>query len=162
MTAAPILEKAFPDTIEPTPASPWGANPMVAAAQMLRAAARLPYDASRPDRWRRSFQQLVGDAAQAVGMYRVPLRQPATAINFDRADWRRFDRAAARRCKEHLAIAERVRRLNRRAEQEAIEIHNAVDMMEEALALERAVFRCYQKYVDLVYESYNSEIGGLG
>lgn len=162
MTAAPVLDRTITDRFEGTPASPWGANPMVAAAQMLRAAARLPYDASRPDSWRRSFHQLVADAAQAIGMYRGALRHPGATMNFDRADWRRFDRAAARRCEQHLAIAERARRLARRAEQGSIEIHSAVDMMEEALALERAVLRCYEKYVDLVYESYNSEIGGLG
>ena len=55
-----------------------------------------------------------------------------------------------------------MRRLAGRAEADTIEIHDAVDMMDEALALERAVLRCYEKYVDLVYESYNSEIGGLG
>lgn len=135
---------------------------MIAAAQMLRAAARLPYDASRPDQWQSRFRRLVGDAAQTVGMYRIAFRHPGTALNADRADWARFERAASRRCQQHLALAARVRRLARRADQGVPEIHHAVDMMEEALALERAVRRCYEKYVDLIYESYNCEIGGLG
>lgn len=134
---------------------------MVAAAQLLHAAGRVPYDASHPDQWRRAFQRLVADAAQAVAMYRVAFLRPDATMNLDRADWRRFARAAERRCEQHRKLSERTRRLARRAEGRT-EIHEAVDMMEEALQLEREVMQCYEKYVNLVFESHNSEIGGLG
>ena len=138
-------------------------DPLIAAADLLHQAGRLPFDSHEADHWVRRYRELVRGASEHVDVHRWVTTRPDSTLERVAAEQPQLRHATERQRVEHGEITARLAALVAgSASGTALDTPAAVELMEGALELERELRRHYEHLVDLVYESANREWGGPG
>ena len=138
-------------------------DPLIAAADLLHRAGRLPFDAHEAGAWARRYRALVQSASEGVNVHRWLTTLPDSALERVAAEQPQLRNATDRQLVEHADITSRLAELMADAISETpLDTAAVVELMEGALALERELRRHHEHLVDLVYEAANREWGGPG
>lgn len=136
-------------------------DPIAEAGQLLRRAARLPFEAKRPRAWAKQFTHLASDARKALVAH--ILRAERTDSAFNQLGYERPELRAVidRQNDEHAELLAQVFRL---VEDSQIlrnpGIWDMVEFSEKAKSLEVALERHHSRMVDIAFEATCRDFGG--
>jgi hypothetical protein len=138
-----------------------GGDPIAEARDLLRRAARLPYQAAHANAWSRRFRRLATDARRAVAAHvlRYERSDSPTAVAAEVAP--RLLPAVRRESEEHVELLRRSYDLVVEAEgAQSPGIWTMVELGEQAMLLAGALERHHNRLLTLVHEANQRDIGG--
>lgn len=138
-------------------------DPIAEAGQLLRRAARLPFEARRPRAWARQFTHLVTDARKALVDHILRAERTDSAFNQLGAERPELRHVIDRQTDEHkqlladmFHLAEDVRILRDPG------IWDMVEFTEKAKSLVMALERHHTRMVDIAFEASCRDLGQAG
>ncbi|MCK9518385.1 MAG: hypothetical protein M0R74_05060 [Dehalococcoidia bacterium] len=136
-------------------------DPIANAGQLLRRAARLPFEAKRPRAWARQFTHLATDARTALVAHILRAERADSAFNQLSSERPEFRHLIDRQTSEHKELLLQIFRLVEDAQVlRDPGIWDMVEFSEKAKLLELALERHHSRMVDIAYEAACREIGG--
>jgi hypothetical protein len=131
------------------------------AARLLKAAARVPYHASRPNAWASRFRENIKGARRALSAHIRGAERANSPINEVHRDAPRLRPEVMRQAEEHGVLLAQLEGLERETDElESPDVWRMVDLGECALILEKALERHHDRFLDLVHEAHVRELGG--
>jgi len=136
---------------------------IIDARSFLHRAARPSYEAAAASRWLRGFRQDVLAARRAVVVHILHAEREDSALNRIEQDEPRLQSAVRRQLAEHDDILRQVHALVDTAiAAEDADIWRVVDLSERARTVAKTLDRHWRRYLDLIHERENRELGGEG
>ncbi|MBI2766225.1 MAG: hypothetical protein HYX53_09970 [Chloroflexi bacterium] len=136
-------------------------DPIADARDLLRRAARLPYQAAHANAWSRRFRRLATDARRAIAAHvlRYERSDSPTAAAVEAAP--HLLPAVRRDFEEHIELLRRSYDLVVEAEGlDSPTIWTMVELGEQAMLLSRALDRHHNRVLTIVHEANQRDIGG--
>lgn len=162
MNTPATLTRPFDTTPSAAP-RPHHRDPIIDARSFLDRAGRPSYETALASRWLRGFRQDVLAARRALVVHILQSERGDSALNRIKAKEPRLYSAIRRQIAGHDEILRQVHMLVDAAMAvERADIWRVVDLSERARMVAKAIDRHWQRYLDLVRESENRELGGEG
>ena len=158
MTLAQLPRTSTPIPAEVTVLRP--RDPLIVAADLLHAAARLPFRMSDVFRWRTDFGTNVRQAAASLDTHCGECSDVDATLSAVQEQPRLLSGVTKQLC-EHSHLREACRALEATTTT-VRDTEGAIDLMDRSLRLEDEIRKHYGRLVDLVFESVNRELGGSG
>jgi hypothetical protein len=161
MNSSATLTRPTEGTTAVTFMSPAYRDPIVDARRFLQHAGRLSYESARPGEWLHGFRENAVAARRALALHILQAEREDSEINRLQEQQPRLQPQARRHLAEHDDILRQVHELASTAvASDHADIWRMVDLSEHARLAEMALARHHERYVGLVYEAENREIGG--
>lgn len=136
-------------------------DPISDARTLLHTAGRLSYEAAMPEQWLGCFRASVVAASRAVAAHILRGEREDSALKLLQRDEPRLQPEVSRQLAEHAGILRQIHDLTDEAfSTESPDLWRVVELSEQATLAEIALARHQNRYVGLVYEAANREIGG--
>ena len=137
-------------------------DPILDARELLRKAARLPYEAAKARKWRSRFAEHAAAARSALNAHVRQAEGEDSAVA-GLAGEPRLARAVERQIEEHERLLAEAACLAEDARQPAAaDIWRVIELGERAIRLEISLARHHNRLASLLHESVNRELGGEG
>ena len=138
-------------------------DPLADAREKLRAAARLPFHASKPNSWQASFRQLAIDARADIRRHIWLATLPDSPLNRVEEMEPRLTNQVELQRSEHELFSENVDDLvSSASEPGPVDIWNMIELGERAILLEMALARHHNRLSQMIYETTHTDVGVAG
>jgi hypothetical protein len=136
---------------------------IIDARSFLHRAGRLSYETALAGRWLRAFRQNVLAARRSVVVHILHAERGDSALDRIERDEPRLHDAVRRQLADHDQILRQVHALVETAmAAEDADIWRVVDLSERARLVAKAIDRHWRRYLELIHECENRELGGEG
>jgi len=138
-------------------------DPIAEAREKLRDAARLPFQATRPNAWQTAFRQLVTDARADIRRHIWLAELPDSPLKAVEDAEPRLRGQVDHQREEHVQFATRIDHLvDEAGTPDDADIWKMIELGEEAILLEMALARHHNRLVQLLYETTHQDVGVAG